>query len=355
MCLTKKLFSWVIVVTLSLLHFPTWVFANNETSFIVTAYYSPVKGQAKYLHGSYEREIYVNGKGTHGASGEAVFEGMLAAPKKYPFGTKIYFEGFWVAEVQDRWGAIVSAGSRGNNYDRIDIWMGYGDEWRERAIHWGKRTIIWEIVSSDSENTISFAKGPINWENTLETVWKDGSITEKKLSNEQQILLEYGEMQINPDSSEVLVKKLQQLMSDLWEYNGNIDGKYVSIEQDLIQLQKKVWVVQYDDDWGAGYYGNKTRSALWEHYEDKTLAIIAVSIVDTQKEAQEYTLSSGEKQKIQSALSRIQERIQKRERFGWPKLSLYMKALDAQIDTAIGQVDDPILAAKLRFIQTEIR
>lgn len=52
--------------------------------------------------------------------------------------------------MHDRGGAIVPAGERGYNYDRIDVWMGYGDEGLKRALWWGKRTISGYIVDQNS-------------------------------------------------------------------------------------------------------------------------------------------------------------------------------------------------------------
>lgn len=88
--------------------------ANTQENrkFIVTAYYSPLPDQSFYLRGSYEADIKLNGGGTHGASGKAVYPGMLAGPKTYAFGTKVYLEGLGVGTVDDRGGAIVSSGSR---------------------------------------------------------------------------------------------------------------------------------------------------------------------------------------------------------------------------------------------------
>lgn len=62
--------------------------ADDETesrTFVVTAYYSPLPNQSRYLRGSYEADIRLNGNGTHGASGKPVYVGMLAAPKHYEF------------------------------------------------------------------------------------------------------------------------------------------------------------------------------------------------------------------------------------------------------------------------------
>ena len=74
---------------------PSTSYAAEEQArtFVVTAYYSPLPNQSFYFKGSYEAEVKLNGNGTNGASGKGVFAGMLAAPKSYSFGTKIYLEG----------------------------------------------------------------------------------------------------------------------------------------------------------------------------------------------------------------------------------------------------------------------
>lgn len=65
---------------------------KKQQKFIVTAYYSPLPNQSYYMRGSYEADVVLNGRGTNGASGKEVYIGMLAAPKKYAFGTKIHLE-----------------------------------------------------------------------------------------------------------------------------------------------------------------------------------------------------------------------------------------------------------------------
>jgi hypothetical protein len=92
----KKLLSWLILLTT--VSQSVVVFADDAPmevgsgKFIVTAYYSPLPNQSYYLKGSYEADLVLNGNGTNGASGKEVYIGMLAAPKKYPFGTKIHLE-----------------------------------------------------------------------------------------------------------------------------------------------------------------------------------------------------------------------------------------------------------------------
>ncbi|HRX63757.1 MAG TPA: peptidoglycan-binding protein [Candidatus Absconditabacterales bacterium] len=113
----------------------------QKQTFVVTAYYSPEDNQTFYYKPSVEEEKILNGNGTHGANGKAVFNGMLAAPSTYDFGGKIYFPSLGVGEIADRGGAIVHAGERGDAHDRIDIWMGKGEEGLVRALTFGKRTV----------------------------------------------------------------------------------------------------------------------------------------------------------------------------------------------------------------------
>ncbi|HPO05726.1 MAG TPA: peptidoglycan-binding protein [Candidatus Gracilibacteria bacterium] len=102
----------------------------------VSAYYSPLPNQIRYLRGSYEADLRLNGNGTNGADGTPVYVGMLAAPKAYEFGTAIEVPGLGVGIVHDRGGAIIENG----NVHRLDVWMGSGDEGLNRALNWGMRT-----------------------------------------------------------------------------------------------------------------------------------------------------------------------------------------------------------------------
>jgi len=91
-------------VTLTLLNFPLHNAhaSDEETYFVATAYYSPLPGQSRYTTGTYAGDIRLNGSGIITASGKEVFQGLLAGPKNYPFGTKIYFEGYGIGEIADR-------------------------------------------------------------------------------------------------------------------------------------------------------------------------------------------------------------------------------------------------------------
>ncbi len=102
--------------------------------FVITAYYSPKQGQCCYVRGSYEADIVLNGNGTNGASGKEVHPGMAAAPKLYPFGTRITLPGIGTVTVQDRGGAI---NTQSDGTHRLDLWMGEGEEGLARALAFG--------------------------------------------------------------------------------------------------------------------------------------------------------------------------------------------------------------------------
>lgn len=108
--------------------------APVQHDFVLTAYYSPLPDQCCYVKGSYEADRLLNGDGTHGASGQPVYPGMIAAPASYPFGTRISLPSLgMIGTVHDRGGAIVEK----EGYDRLDVWMGSGEEGLARALAFG--------------------------------------------------------------------------------------------------------------------------------------------------------------------------------------------------------------------------
>lgn len=112
-------------------------------TFKISAYYSPLPCQDRYVTGSYDGDIRLNGGGVRGADGTPVYPGMIAAPRTYNFGVKMDIPDVGIVAIHDRGGAIVAAGGVGS-YDRLDIWMGYGDKGLKRALNWGKRNV--EVV-----------------------------------------------------------------------------------------------------------------------------------------------------------------------------------------------------------------
>lgn len=110
---------------------------SYEQEFILTAYYSPLPDQCCYIKGSEEADKTLNGQGTHGADGTAVYPGMLAAPPSYAFGTRIVLPGIGTMTVHDRGGAIQEL----EKAHRLDVWAGHGEEGLARALEFGVKRI----------------------------------------------------------------------------------------------------------------------------------------------------------------------------------------------------------------------
>ncbi len=243
-----------------------WNIQADENYFIVTAYYSPLPDQENYLTGNYWDEIILNWAWIAGASGKKVFSGMLAAPWKYNFGTKIELEWLWIWEVADRGGAIVPAGQRWYNHDRIDIWMWYWDEWLKRALYWGKRKVTWKIISTDSNITLDYSIIPSpHWI----SVGKDDSTDIHISENTQQKDITVFDINLGIESSWTLVAELQTLLSDLWYIeNDYIVGVYdMKTIEAITRFQLNTWVIQTEKNIWSGVYGPKTRTQMSKSYD----------------------------------------------------------------------------------------
>lgn len=137
--------------------FAEYDFEPYEATFVISAYYSPLPNQRVYFRGTYEADKRLNGNGTNGADGTQVYPGMLAAPKSYPFGMKIEIPGLGVGAIHDRGGAIVEAGQRAiATHDRLDVWMGKGEEGLARALQWGVRTVQAKVYPASHSIAESF-------------------------------------------------------------------------------------------------------------------------------------------------------------------------------------------------------
>lgn len=215
-------------------------------TFIITAYYSPLPGQDHYVTGSYEGDIRLNGNGTNGADGTPVFPGMIAAPKTYPFGMKLYIPGVGLTSVHDRGGAIVTAGNRGYSYDRLDIWMGKGDEGLRNALGWGKRTVEAYVYGMNPD--------------LQELVYFDAYSTVENLAT--QILLPSMEFpnDLYFGNNSDKIKEMQTYLKDWGYLNIEPDGFYGdSTAEAVYEFQLDFGIVTGPDELGAGHFGVNTR------------------------------------------------------------------------------------------------
>jgi len=235
--------------------FPFSAYWNNSNYFVVTAYYSPLPDQKFYLKGSYKAEKRLNWEGIKWASWKRVFSGMLAAPKKYRFWTKINLKWLWVWVVEDRGWAIVKAGNRGYKSDRIDVWMWYGDEGLRRALYWGKRRVKGYVTYKKSIVSL-------NYKNISAPLW-----VTKKLKPIVKKSNNIFSKSIWKSSNIKEIKSLQLFLKDLGLYSGKIDWIYnddiVSI---IYDFQKRYNIVKWEYDYWAGYFWPKTRVTFKKYY-----------------------------------------------------------------------------------------
>jgi peptidoglycan hydrolase-like protein with peptidoglycan-binding domain/3D (Asp-Asp-Asp) domain-containing protein len=268
---------------------------------LVTAYYSPLPNQTFYIRGSYEADIRLNGRGTNGADGTQVYTGMLAAPKTYPFGTRVKIPGLGVGEVHDRGGAILA----GKDYDRIDVWMGSGEEGLSRALNWGARVVDGEIYYTPDQIEPGFSFSGISATlpdafvnrlknnsvaSTTEVASTETSDTKTDVevqpvtepvapavTDEENKELERLEQNrtllaagIGKDDNGDEVKNLQRMLWDLGYYQGEITGTYDQVTVDAVfSFQVESGVLKTEWDSGAGYFGKKTLEALLSVIEKK--------------------------------------------------------------------------------------
>lgn len=281
----KKFFTYIVIfhflfINLSIFTFQTVqadapIYAS-ENKFVVTAYYSPLPNQQHYFKWSYEADIKLNGRWVTWASGKDVFVWMIAAPKSYAFGTKIYLDGIWVGEVADRWWAIVSTDpneSRWYDYDRLDIWMGYGDEWLARALAFGKQTVHgYVLADSSSQTTIhleSFS-APLSVLTKYKVENNVSSLPKISYSSTPtSVNSDWWNISIDPKNpNSQNVKNLQKVLHDMWIYKGEINGKYETIKNIIIEYQILNSLVTAKESKEAWYVWPKTLTQLKKDYPE---------------------------------------------------------------------------------------
>lgn len=228
-----------------------------QQTFTITAYYSPVEGQKRYIRGSLQADKKLNGNGTNGADGTQVYPGMIAAPKNIPFGTKMKIPGIGTVAVHDRGGAIVSAGQRGQYNDRLDVWMGSGDQGLSRALQWGKRSVtvmVYGVDDSVVEN-INLSAFDANFQSYLA---KAEGNSPRNSSSPQIFHQDFG---LGDQDPEIII--IKQKLNQLKYFNGDFDDQFdAKTYQAVINFQQSSGIIDSEQDFGAGYFGPQTRKTL---------------------------------------------------------------------------------------------
>lgn len=148
----SKFFTYLLILSVALLFSTSWIIKKYKTSnieerpavaeaeveVVATPYYLPKKNQRKYYHGSYRKEIRMNGTGTT-YSGNPARHGTIAAdPRIFPFGTVLRIPGYGIGIVEDIGGMI-----RGHH---IDLFMGIGEQGLKRCFAFGRQKIRIEVL-----------------------------------------------------------------------------------------------------------------------------------------------------------------------------------------------------------------
>lgn len=242
---------------------------GKKQTFIISAYYSPLEGQQKYVTGSYAGDIRLNGSGVNGADGTPVYPGMIAAPKSYPFGTKMHIPGVGTVAVHDRGGAIVHSGERGNAYDRLDVWMGHGDAGLQRALQWGKRTVEVTVYGVDDsiQEHVELDGYSVSEKHTVTDSFNSLHVESDTASQEEEpsavVQVQLFSRQLSLGDSGEDVGKLQNLLSQLGFYHGEVTSNFDNATYEAVaafQLQESI--IPHKTAFGVGYVGPKTMTRL---------------------------------------------------------------------------------------------
>lgn len=294
MKLRISVWSLILSLVLSIFSTPGAVVAEDGgnsgsyvKTFLISAYYSPLPCQEKYTTGSFEGDKRLNGNGTHGADGTPVYPGMVAAPKSYEFGTKLHIPGIGNVAVHDRGGAIVESNGEEGRYDRLDIWMGYGDIGLKRALQWGKRTVDVVVYGVDGKiveevNLLGFSEAESIPNECQESV---------VLASSNEVIEDFGFNDVPESTPEVVeevvkepvvsdsyfntglevgsegaeVVRLQEELASLNFYWGEVNGNYDELtEHAVFKFQQSQGVIGSKEDLGAGNFGPQTRDRMNE-------------------------------------------------------------------------------------------
>ena len=240
-------------------------------TFVVSAYYSPLPNQEAYVRGNFEAEKRLQGNGVRGANNTKVYVGMLAAPPTYAFGTKINIPGLGVGTVHDRGGAIRAY----DGFDRIDVWMGYGDDGRKRTLEWGMREVNGEIVSADTPENLNFTVIP-----QAEAMFQFTKGNTAAVKTVSSVNASYS---LSIGDKGARVKSLQTFLKKEGFFEGVETGYFgPRTEKSVLAFQKAHRIVSRSTDAGAGIYGPLTQAKvkeLWDQNPEMQKYIVDVKIL----------------------------------------------------------------------------
>lgn len=275
-----KIYVWYVFIwcILGSIRLPLWVHASTvpawaksceQRTFKVTAYYSPQEWQYYYVKWSLEKDKILNGDGTHGASWKPVFNGMIAAPSSYPFGTRIYIPGWGIWQVEDRGGAIVASGEKEEQYDRLDIRAGTAQEWLDNAMFFWVRFLeayvcpsqVWGEVIGFDFTTLPEGLFPVR------SLW-DISLQPGKISKRVPILQTY-------------LMKLGYLVQQATSLEFDDLTTYAVCTYQM----RIMWLAKNNQR--CGWFGPQTRASMKAHVQK-----VAVTVADAEEPVATPTITN---------------------------------------------------------------
>lgn len=251
---------------------------GNKT-FTISAYYSPLPCQNRYVTGSFAGDVRLNGEGVHTADGSIVYPGLIAAPRTYAFGTKMDIPGIGIVAVHDRGGAIVS-GNGLNLYDRLDVWMGYGDKGLKRALNWGKRTmdvVVYGVNDSIAEQVTLGDYSPDEGQQN-----ECGSAAAESNENmntgvADEIVVNDETIEIKKESTPVLVASestgIVSTIQPQLEELLTVDLKFGDSGDKVRSLQNQLAKLNFYRTAVTGNFGEVTKHAVFKFQQSQSLVI----------------------------------------------------------------------------------
>ena len=220
-------------------------------TFDITAYYSPILGQNRYVTGSYESDIRLNGRGTNGGW-DAGLSGDDCGAEDLCVWYEMQIQGVGTVAVHDRGGAIQAAGKIGK-HDRLDIWMGYGDKGLSRALGWGRRTVSVTVYGIDSSIVEQVTLANYDEQERTQAQARQRGLVKPPLFPEDVWYLSRG----------ADVAKLQRVLSGLGYFKPVVDGFYGDETREaVLAFQREHDLIDSEDELGAGHTGPQTRVLL---------------------------------------------------------------------------------------------
>jgi hypothetical protein len=144
------------------------------------------------------------------------------------------------------------------------------------------------------------------------------------------------------------VEKLQKLFTELKLYDGEIDGKYISIKDTLIDFQVKHKIISSKYDEQAGYFGNKTIAALKAKYITND-NIFKEPFVDPSEEFD--ALTRKEKLAIVRLRNKLDVYISKKAKGNKIKITQQKTALQKKLEKVISKSKSKKKKQKLQYLK----